>query len=105
MKLCIYYAETNAYNTIVMCLGDNNGKFISYSDIIDGLDVVEENIQKITNNFAGYGFDIDDFNDCYNASEANRAASLVVSGKYNSKEEFLEEFESYKLIYMYESVN
>ena len=57
-----YYYENNGYNGILLANGE---RFISYDEIIDGIDVNRENIGRIRQNFIDAEFDENDFGTLY----------------------------------------
>lgn len=84
-----YYYENNAYNGILLTNGD---RWISYSDIIDGIDINRENIPQIVENFTKWGFDDSDFEGIWGTNIAEQVRGEGVN-------EVLEEQDTFKEIY------
>lgn len=72
-----YYYENNGYNGILLISGN---RFISIADIIDGIEIIRENIQKIVKNFTEYGLDDNDFNTMF-----NQASGKMIYGENANK--------------------
>lgn len=54
-----YYYENNGYNGILLVQGE---RFISFDEVIDGIDINRDNIPRIAKNLTESGFNEDDFN-------------------------------------------
>lgn len=87
-----FYIETNAYNAILVV---SDGRFISYDDVIDGIDINRENISEIAKRFEEHGFNSSDFNAIYALSESGN----IVKEEYKDLDELLDGTEYSEEIY------
>ena len=58
----VYYFENSGYNGVLLA---SDNKFIIYADMIDGLDINRNNIDKIAKNFIDAEFSKNDFDSLY----------------------------------------
>lgn len=84
-----YYYENNGYNGILLVQGE---RFISIDEVIDGIDIVRENIPQIVSNFVESSFNDDDFNTMF-----DQQIGTMVYGENAS--EALEEQDYFEEIY------
>ena len=90
-----YYYENNGYNGILLANGD---RWISISDIIDGIDINRENIPKIVKNLTEADFNSIDFESMWGSHFPN----LVYSDetyKVVTTQQVLDEQDTYEEIY------
>lgn len=90
-----YYFENNGYNGILLTNGE---RWMSISDIVDGIDITRENIQKIVKNLADAGFDDSDFESMWGSRFPNIAYSDEAYEAL-TPQEALEEQDTYEEIY------
>lgn len=84
-----YYFENNAYNGILL---ESRNRAIIYDDVIDGLDINKDNIDRIVENWREYGLDDQDFDTMYD----QELSSLMYS---EDARRCLDEQDEYELIY------
>lgn len=84
-----YYFENNAYNGILL---ESMNRAIIYDDVIDGLDINKDNIDRIVENWREYGLDDQDFDVMY----GQEISSLMYS---DDARKCLDEQDEYELIY------
>ena len=58
-----FYYENNGYNGILVT--NEDGKWISYDEVIDGIEVTRENIDRIAESFRENNYDSNDFQTAY----------------------------------------
>lgn len=58
-----FYYENNGYNGILIT--NENGKWISYDEVIDGIEITRENIDRIAESFRENNYDGNDFQTAY----------------------------------------
>ena len=85
-----YYYENNGYNGILLVGKD--GKWISYDEVIDGIEINRENMDKIACNLAEYGYDDNDFQTAY-----DQATGTLMYGE--NAQAALDEQDYYEPIY------
>lgn len=90
-----YYYENNAYNGILLA---NGNRWISISDIVDGIDINRENLPQIVKNFTEAGFNDSDFESMWN-SRFDTLAYSDEACKTTTPQEALEEQDTFEEIY------
>lgn len=84
-----YYFDNNGYNGILL---ESKSRAIIYDDMIDGLDINKDNIDRIVENWREYGLDDQDFYTMY----GQELSSLMYS---DDAMRCLDEQDEYELIY------
>lgn len=84
-----YYFENNGYNGILL---ESRNRAIIYDDVIDGLDINKDNIDRIVENWREYGLDDQDFDTMY----GQELSSLMYSEDAMKR---LDAQDEYELIY------